>query len=98
MTSSHTSTLRRLGASALLGTAATVALAAPSQAMFVHDPVTDGSPGATSTTTTANQADDGGWQLLQVGVGAAGGVVLAGAAVGAAAGLHRRRAHVAHPA
>lgn len=94
MTSSHTPTLRRLAASAVVGTAATVALAAPAQAMFVHDPVTGSAGGSAPTSTT--QTSDNGWQLLQVGVGAAGGIVVAGAAAGAAAGLHRRR--VAHPA
>lgn len=98
MTSSHTSTLRRLAASAVVGTAATVALAAPAQAMFVHDPITNGGGPTAGTSTTTDKPADGGWQLLQIGVGAAGGVVLAGAAAGAAAGLHRRRMHVAHPA
>ena len=96
MTTSHTSTLRRVAASALVGTAASVALVAPAQAMLLKDPGVDVPAPAHSTTTT--HTDSGGWQLLQVGVGAAGGVVLAGVAVGAAAGLHRRRPRAAHTA
>jgi hypothetical protein len=80
--------LLALAGSAVVTGVATVALAAPASALEAPDPgngdlVFDQNQPATTTST-----DDSQW--LEIGLGALGGLAIAGAGVAAATGLKRR--------
>ena len=91
--------VNRIAISATMGAVATLALATPASAEHVTDPPA-GSAGSATTATqnptiTPSPSSGTEWQALPVATGALGGLALAGAGVAAAAGVRRRRSHVA---
>lgn len=78
--------LTRVATTALLSGLASLVLAGPADALLVHDPGL-----TTSTRTPAPVADDGGTPWLELGIGALGGLALAGAGTAATGRVRHRR-------
>lgn len=82
------STLTRFATTALVAGFAGLAFAAPASALEAPDPEVGGlvNPSGGSSTTSSDDP----W--MEIGIGALGGLVLAGAGVAAAAGIRHRSA------
>ena len=84
----NSSSLTRLAAGVLVTGVAGVAFAAPAGAVNAINPDTGNA--VQEQAPVADSGDDGNW--AEIGLGALGGLVLAGAGVAAATGVRRRSA------
>ena len=80
------SSLHRLATTALVTGFASLALAAPASALEAPDPEIGNAVSSGSSTTTTSE--DGNW--MEIGLGALGGLAIAGAGIAAVAGVRHR--------
>lgn len=79
-----------LAASAVAAGIAALALAAPAQAMLVHEPPAGPRGTVTHRHVPAGTQQSTSWRLDQLAAGATGGIVIAGAGFAAVAAVRRR--------
>ena len=83
------SSLHRLATTAMVTGFASLALAAPASALEAPDPEVGNAVSSGSSTATTT-SEDGNW--MEIGLGALGGLAIAGAGIAAVAGVRHRNA------